>query len=222
MEIKISEELNGIIKYARDEAMRTGSRIIDPDHLFLGIIRHGENYAYTTLKSLGADMAQMKEFIDSHIFKNEQIPYSEMDYITFGRASQNVLSITVLEAKKADSSEASSPHLLLALSRNTENYGKVFLRNSGIDYPRILAYMQDQGMLAPTKQESSFQNEEPEMESESVGQDAKPAINLEEFGYDLTKAAAEGKLDPVVGRDSEISRVIEVLGRRKKNNPMLI
>jgi len=223
MEIKISDELNGIIKYARDEAMRTGSRVIEPDHLFLGIIRHAENVAFKTLSDLGVNMDAMKDFIDSHIFRNESIPYSDLDYISFSRATQNILSITVLEAKRAETLEASSQHLLLALSRNTENYGKVFLRNSGVDYPRILAYLQDQGHLTPqTPKDESLENDS--LEPEHVGDTSsqKDSINLEEFGYDLTKAAAEGKLDPVVGRDTEISRVIEVLGRRKKNNPMLI
>ena len=83
MEIRISEELNSIINYAREEAMRTGSYGIGPDHLFLGIIRHGDNPGCTTLRGLGADLNSMKAFIDSRIFTNEQIPYSELENITF-------------------------------------------------------------------------------------------------------------------------------------------
>ena len=115
MEIRISEELNSIINYAREEAMRTGSYGIGPDHLFLGIIRHGDNPACTVLRSLGADLESMKAFIDSRIFTNEQIPYSELENITFSRSSQNVLNITVLEAGRMKCREALTQHLLLAL-----------------------------------------------------------------------------------------------------------
>ena len=122
MEIRISEELNSIINYAREEAMRTGSYGIGPDHLFLGIIRHGDNPGCTTLRGLGADLNSMKAFIDSRIFTNEQIPYSELENITFSRSSQNVLNITVLEAGRMKCKEALTQHLLLALCRATGSY----------------------------------------------------------------------------------------------------
>ena len=85
MEITISDELNSIINFSREEAMRTGSYGIAPDHLFLGIIRHRENTAVDTLRGIGIDIDEMKEFIDSRIFTNEHIPYSEMENISFSR-----------------------------------------------------------------------------------------------------------------------------------------
>lgn len=220
MEIKISDELNDIIRYARDEAMRTGSYGIGPDHLFLGILRHGENAACKVIVGLGVDTDGFKRFIDSHIFTNEPIPYSESDKISFSRYAQNVLSITVLEASRQGVSEAGSLHLLLALCRTTENYGQAYLRQHGVDYGRLLGYMRDEGLL----------NSVPGPEDEPCAEDAQEGGQeqkqdrsvIEDFGFDLTKAAAEGKLDPVVGRETEIARVIEILGRRKKNNPMLI
>ena len=96
MEIKISDELNAIINFAREEAMRTGSYGISPDHLFLGILRHGNNAAYEILRSLDTDTDEFKQYIDRHIFTNEQIPFSEIDHITFSRAAQNILSISIL------------------------------------------------------------------------------------------------------------------------------
>ena len=228
MEIRISDELNSIIRYAREEAMRTGSYGIGPDHLFLGMMRQGDNDACKTLATLGVDTDAFKRFIDSHIFTNESIPYSEADKISFSRYAQNVLSITVMEASKMNSSEATSLHLLLALCRTTENYGQAYLRQRGVDYGRLLAHMRDEGLIGK-KPESDRQGQTPQgdsdPDSEEEGQGANnPSgkVNLEDFGFDLTKAAAEGKLDPVVGRDVEIARVIEILGRRKKNNPMLI
>ena len=219
MEIRISEELNSIINYAREEAMRTGSYGIGPDHLFLGIIRHGDNPACTTLRGLGADLDSMKAFIDSRIFTNEQIPYSELENITFSRSSQNVLNITVLEAGRMKCKEALTQHLLLALCRATGSYGQAYLRNIGVDYGRVLSYMDKNGLL-PRGGDTSDDGEELQESSEEQHKDK--GADITEFGVDLTKAAAEGKLDPVVGRDNEISRVIEILGRRKKNNPMLI
>lgn len=224
MELKISEELNGIIAYAREEAMRTGSYGIGPDHLLLGIIRHGDNNAAVALKGVDVDMQQLKSFIDSRIFTNEHIPYSELENITFSRAAQNVLSLTVLEAGRLRSPEAGAIHLLLALCRTSGSYGQSFLRSVGVDYARIVAWMGENGFLPkmerPKNQERSQEPPQGQPEEEAEPQQGEDA--MEGFSFDLTKAAREGKLDPVIGREQEIARVIEILGRRKKNNPMLI
>ena len=228
MEIKISDELNSIIRYAREEAMRTGSYGIGPDHLFLGMMRHSDNDACRLLAGLGVDIDEFKRFIDSHIFTNESIPYSEADKVSFSRYAQNVLSITVMEASKMNASEATSMHLMLALCRTTENYGQAYLRQHGVDYGRLLARLRDEGMLNYGKQggeEGAGGDDEDQDDEEGIpaeGGKSSAKTKIEDFGFDLTKAAAEGKLDPVVGRDTEIARVIEILGRRKKNNPMLI
>ena len=210
MEIRISEELNAIINFARDEAMRTGSYGISPDHLMLGIIRHGENTALDILKGLETDILEMKQFIDTKIFTNEHIPYSEAGHVTFSRGAQNVLSITILEATRMNGREASSQHLLLALCRNTGSYSQSYLRDTGIDYGKILAYINKAGLTGKEQKE------------DTAGTEGKRQFSIEEYGYDITQAARDGKLDPVVGRDAEIMRVIEILGRRKKNNPMLV
>ena len=222
MQLHVSEDLNLVIKYAREEAMRTGSYGIGPDHLFLGIIRQEENAAFRTLQSLGVEPADLKTFIDQRIVTGETLPYEQLDNISFSRQAQNVLSITVMEATRLKSPVAQPQHLLLALCRTTESYGQVYLRSHGIDYGRLLAFMEDEGLLRPKQEEAA---REPGEEQPSQGPDEEPAekkLDIEEFAFDLTRAAREGKLDPVVGRDSEISRVIESLGRRKKNNPMLI
>lgn len=223
MEIKISDELNAIINYARQEAMRTGSYGIAPDHLFLGILRHEDSTACLVLAHLDTDLEEFKQFIDSKIFTNESIPYSEADHISFSRGAQNVLSITVLEASRSGSRMASSQHLLLALCRSTGGYGVTYLRDIGIDYGRIAGYLEKAGLLTvrdehPLGNEAGGREEEEnrqqeENESQSV---------LDDFGYDITRAAEEGRLDPVVGREEETERVIQILGRRKKNNPMLV
>ena len=221
MQLKVTEQLNQVIKYAREEAMRTGSYGIGPDHLFLGIIRQEENAAFTTLQSLGIEPADVKAFIDQRIFTGETIPYEEMEHINFSRQAQNVLSITVMEAARLKSGAAAPQHLLLALCRTTESYGQVYLRSHGIDYGRLLAFMEDEGLLHPEKGPEEESPKQPSQGPEEAPDEDKK-LDIEEFAYDLTKAARDGKLDPVVGRDTEIARVIEILGRRKKNNPMLI
>ena len=222
MEIRISDLLNSIINYAREEAMRTGSYGIAPDHLFLGILRHKENSAADALLGVGTDIEELKQFIDSHIFTNEHIPYSEIDNISFSRGAQNVLSFTILEATKVHCREAGPQHLLLALCRAAGSYGSSYLRDTGVDYGYIFRYLDRNSMLGRGEEE---EEETPQINIRPAAEDGKEEQQgsaLEEFGYDITKAAKEGKLDPLVGRDDEIQRVIQILGRRRKNNPMLV
>ncbi|MBO4340110.1 MAG: ATP-dependent Clp protease ATP-binding subunit [Bacteroidales bacterium] len=220
MQLQVSDDLNSVIKYAREEAMRTGSYGIGPDHLFLGIIRQEENAAFQAIRSLGVEPADMKTFIDSRIFTNETIPYEHLESIAFSRQTQNVLNIAFMEAARLKSPAAMPQHLLLALCRITESYGQAFLRSHGIDYGRLLAYFEDEGLLRPAGENPSPEPQPYQGQEEAPSGEKK--LDIEEFAYDLTRAAREGKLDPVVGRDTEIARVIEILGRRKKNNPMLI
>ena len=231
MEISISDELNSIINFSREEAMRTGSYGIAPDHLFLGILRHRENTAVDALRGSGIDIEEMKQFIDSRILTNEHIPYSEIDKVTFSRGAQNILSFTILEATKVHCPNASSQHLLLALCRQGDSYGSTYLRDLGIDYGSIYRYLDNNDLLdggvdgfgkAP---DNAPEEEVPHIRIRAVAEEKQeePQVSpLEEFGYDITKAAREGKLDPLVGREDEIQRVIQILGRRRKNNPMLV
>ena len=209
MEIRISDQLNSIISYSREEAMRTGSYGIAPDHLFLGILRHRENAASDALMGVGTDLEELKQFIDSHIFTNEHIPYSEIENISFSRGAQNVLSFTILEATKLRCREAGPQHLLLALCRAAGSYGSSYLRDTGVDYGYIFRYMDRNSMLerGPEEDEDT-QEQAPEIhirQAESKEEEQHVSA-LEEFGYDITKAAKEGRLDPLVGREDEIQR----------------
>ena len=224
MEIRISDQLNSIISYSREEAMRTGSYGIAPDHLFLGILRHRENAAADALLGVGTDLEELKQFIDSHIFTNEHIPYSEIENISFSRGAQNVLSFTILEATKLRCREAGPQHLLLALCRAAGSYGSSYLRDTGVDYGYIFRYMDRNSMLDRGTEEEEMSEEAPDISIRQAKskEEEQQASALEEFGYDITKAAKEGRLDPLVGREDEIQRVIQILGRRRKNNPMLV
>ena len=229
MEISISDELNSIINFSREEAMRTGSYGIAPDHLFLGIMRHRENTAVDALRGAMIDIEEMKQFIDEKIFTNEHIPYSEIDKVSFSRGAQNVLSFTILEATKLRSAQASSQHLLLALCKVGSSYGSTYLHDQGIDYGHIYKYLDRNELLdkdtADMNDSIEAEDDAPHIHIRAVAQEKQeePQVSpLEEFGYDITQAAREGKLDPLVGREEEIQRVIQILGRRRKNNPMLV
>lgn len=227
MTIKVSDTLNIIINFAREEAMRTGCFGIGPDHLLLGILRHGDNPACEALKMFEVDLQELKQFIDSKIFTNEHISYSEQENISFSRASHNILSLTVLEASKALSTYATEVHLILALSKSNGFYGQSFLREHGVDYGRLYSYMSNMGLLRSSAEaydggEDFFEPVKSSSESSEKPQEKKKQDPLSEFGYDMTAAASTGVVDPVVGRDEQIERVIRILGRRKKNNPILI
>ena len=228
MEMRISDELNLMVRYAREEAMRTGSYGIGIDHLVLGVLRHADNDACRALRGLGADPDELKRFIDMHIFRQGSIPYSDVDQVVLSRSAQSLLNLTILEATRLRHAETEGSHLMLAVCRTEGNYCQAFLKNHGVTYPVLLAYMQEQGFFEG--KEDTRPEETPEKAAafeEAVNRAADDVSvsqenSVEEFGLDLTKAAESGVLDPVVGRDVEIARIIEILGRRKKNNPMLI
>ena len=211
--------------------MRTGSYGIAPDHLYLGIIRHRENVAVDTLRGLEINIDEMKEFIDSRILTNEHVPYSEIDKVTFSRGAQNILSFTILEATKVHCRNASSQHLLLALTRQGDSYGSTYLRDLGVEYGNVYRYLDNNDFLDGgadgygREADNAPEEEAPQIRIRAVSeeQNDEPKMSpLQEFGYDITKAAREGRLDPLVGREDEIQRVIQILGRRRKNNPMLV
>ena len=227
MEIKISRELNIIINFARDEAMRTGSYGISPDHLLLGIIRHRENAAAESLLGLSVDLDALKQSIDENIRTDKYIPFSEFEKVSLSRGAYNILSITIFEATKAGSAIVRPEHLLLALLRSSvSGFGQTWLNDRGIDYDCVRNYMEAAGLFQRTDSQDRHDEtggpEPSQGDSEPKEQHAEESSVLEKYGYDLTQAAMDGKLDPVSGREPEIERVIQILGRRKKNNPMLV
>ena len=134
MQVTLSEEINSIVSYARDEAMRTGSYVIETDHLLLGLLRHADNEACRTLKSLGIDLVEFKEFVDDKIFHKKGIPYFDEDRICLSRGAQNTINLSILEASMNNSAEATSIHLLLAVCRSSGCAAEIFLREEGLDH----------------------------------------------------------------------------------------
>lgn len=238
MEIALGGDLSSIITYSIEEAMRTGSYTVAPDHLFLGIIRHKENNAADLLRTLGINLSEMKQFIDKKLFSNEHVPYDDVEKVTFSRNAQNILSFTIIEASREGCVKVAPHHLLLALCRAAQSYGSTFLQDLGIGYYNIRKQLEKHPYLkndSSEKEENTGEDsatKEPrikavriQMQQEEDNEDQpkeKETSLLEEFSFDITKAAREGRLDPLVGREEEIARVIQILGRRRKNNPMLV
>ena len=224
MEMHISEELTRIISYAREEAMRTGNFGISADHFLLGILRHGDNDAVHALCDLGIDPDDFKHYVESEVGRGGSVPYSETERFIFSRGAQNVLNLAVLEAARFGDTEARSVHLLLSISRAPDTACQPYMLSKAVTYEALFAHMRSKGMLKPRR------HEEPAPAKEEEGETTQPAgetpqqqrLTISDYGYDLTDAALSGRLDPVVGRETEISRVVEILGRRKKNNPMLL
>ena len=248
MYIEIPEILNAIIAYAKEEAMRLGSYVLTTDHLVLGMIRHSDNAAISRLIELGIDIQDMKRVIESVIGRDQPVPESKSDEIALSTASSNALKIMYLEARSVKAAAPSSIHLLLAIMRSRTSAAIDYLHVQGIHYSTVKNFgVEDSNEETPTQEapnqqletgsimnrESNSEEEEPNTRRASE-LDSTPASEpvpsrapsrtpvLDSFGFDLTKAAAANELDPVVGRDKEIERVAQILGRRKKNNPILI
>ena len=138
MNIKFSDEFSIISEYSRGEAARTGSYGIGVDHLVLGLIRHKGCRAVRILSEMGVDTAAMKKFIDSKVFRENPIPFSEADSVKATRAAASVLNMAAFEALKTGSEELDSTHLLLAVSLTTDNAASEFLNSQGITHEAIL------------------------------------------------------------------------------------
>lgn len=219
--------------------MRLGSYVITTDHLMLGIIRHGVNRATTILSDSGVDLHVVKRVLESKSGNSAIIDYDNSDKISLSKASENALKLMFLEARAMQNLKPDSLHLLLAILRD-HDYGSIdALSEYGITYSSLKEKISGNKELSDNHDEEldslslSFENKSNlESENNDEMQSIKKENNsakkskgtpiIENFGYDLTKAAAEDKLDPVVGREREIERLAQILGRRKKNNPVLI
>lgn len=230
MEMNVSDELGRIVAYALEEAMRTGSYEISTDHLLLGILREDGCDACRALEALGIDTEHLKRYVDAEIAFGEAVPYTDMEKVSYSRQARNTINLCVMIASALGHTLASSVHLLLAVSRSTSSVGQSYMLARSVTHSRLLKHMRRSGMLdAAARLRPASVRLSGEASAEAAGGQHAPetepetkASRLEEFGYDITAAAAEGRLDPVVGREDEMDRVIEILGRRKKNNPMLI
>ncbi|HET6947031.1 MAG TPA: Clp protease N-terminal domain-containing protein, partial [bacterium] len=201
---RFTERARRVIILAQEEAKRLNHSAVGTEHILLGIIREGEGVASKVLESLNISPDRVRAEIESAIGRGERTPYEE---VAFTPRAKKVLELALDEARRLGHNYIGTEHLLLGLIREGEGVAARVLEAMGADLERVRAQvvylLGEEGTTSYTKQTSK-------------------TPTLDEFGRDLTKLARDGKLDPVIGREREIERVIQVLSRRTKNNPALI
>ncbi len=237
MEARFSQRVKDVLTFSREEALRLGNNYIGLEHLLLGIIREGNGLAVKLLKYQGVDLAELKKSIEKAIVNPHRVR-GNIENIPLVKQAEKALKITHLEAKTFKSETVGTEHLLLAILKDENNLVTTKLEKMGVNYQLIKSELKNLGddidKLSGQDQyiERDVRNEFPEeMENPfSEGGKYKPKKTeiksktpvLDNFGRDLTKAAEEGRLDPIVGREKELERIAQILSRRKKNNPILI
>ena len=220
-----TNNLHTILLYAQQEAQRLGNSEVFPDHLMLGILRLGDGKAFELLMQAGLNPVELKRSIDERLMQTATSEATKMS-----RASERILRLMLIEARLYHAEECGSVHLLLGILRERVNYPAMFVEQQfGIDYERIEGlYPKPQPLPQDgSNLDSEFEGDQPfsweKREVKSEKRDSKTGTPaLDKYGRDLTAQARNGELDPVVGRQAEIERVVQILSRRKKNNPILI
>ncbi len=201
---RFTERARRVIILAQEEAKRLNHSAVGTEHILLGIIREGEGVASKVLESLNISPERVRAEIEGAIGRGERAPHEE---VAFTPRAKKVLELALDEARRLGHNYIGTEHLLLGLIREGEGVAARVLEAMGADLDRVRAQvvylLGEEGTTSYTKQ-------------------ASKTPTLDEFGRDLTKLARDGKLDPVIGREREIERVIQVLSRRTKNNPALI
>ena len=246
MERNFSQHVKEILGYSREEAERLQNSNIVPEHLLLGIIRDGSNRAVDALVGLGDSLRKIKSSLEYELFASNN-HMEQSSELTISKSTERVLKMSMLEARFMKRQETDTEHLLLAILKESDSPAAQILHTNDITYDEVSAFLKGNG---DTPREESAQRPSPrdmgagftdddddELEDErnyrreqqggsgssaSTQRSGNDTPVLDNFGTDMTKAAEEGRLDPVVGRDNEIERLAQVLSRRKKNNPVLI
>lgn len=238
MTSQFSPKVSQILAFSREEATRLASTSVGPEHLLLGILREKEGVVIDLLHRLNVDIPRIKEELEQRVRANTPAVSDNKNVVNdiiLNDQASNILRLAVLEARIQQTSVVDTQHVLLAILHDQiDNGAKIVLEANHVDYEQVAKQLQkkpttdDIGL--PDEDEEDF-NESDNMKGgghmQSTQTDVAQQGNgktpvLDNFSKDLTRAAAEGKLDPVVGREKEIQRVTEILCRRKKNNPILI
>ncbi|NRF39709.1 ATP-dependent Clp protease ATP-binding subunit [Pedobacter foliorum] len=229
MEAKFSPQVKDVISFSREEALRLGHDYIGAEHLLLGLIREGDGMAIKILKSLGVDTSKLRRSIEDSVRGTSSVTVN-LGNIPLTKQAEKVLKITYLEAKIFKSDLIGTEHLLLSILRDDDNIASQILLQYNVNYEIFKQEVEvnKNGFKDETQNSASTGGDEDYREEESFSSPKKVSDIksktpvLDNFGRDLTKAAEEGRLDPIVGREKEIERVSQILSRRKKNNPILI
>jgi len=238
MDNNFSQRVRDIMAYSREEAGRLQNNYIGPEHLMLGILRDGAGLAVQVLQDFDIDLRALKESIDTQI-RHVQEPYDGSGgEVVINKNTEKVLKMSILEARLMRSDETDSEHILLALLKDRNTIINDILTQFQLDYSSAFSYIksiydtQKEGdrLNFPSMGPNFTDDDDDDMQDRSFssgqgGSQAKSASDtpvLDNFGTDITRAAMENRLDPVVGREKEIERIAQILSRRKKNNPVLI
>ena len=245
MDSQFSQRVSDIITYSREEATRLRNRYIGPEHLLLGMLRDGGGKAIEILHRLGTDLGGVKARLEACLRDHTNIEEGNMPSvaeadITLSPLAARILKMCILEARLLKSPKADAEHMLLAILKDGDNLAATVLEENQVDYQSVYELL---SMKSPNPRAGMGFTEDDEEDEEDMGMarsggsgntgaqaspqttSRKPTNDtpvLDNFGIDMTRAATEGKLDPVVGREREIERLAQILSRRKKNNPVLI
>ncbi len=229
MDSQFSQRVKDILGYSKEEAIRLGNSHISPEHLFLGILRDGEGVAVEILINQGIDLLVLKGSLEKSIKVDSPVSVSDHEIIPLLRSTERILKLVYLEAKALKSTTIDSEHLLLAILKDENSLVTRFLAELDVDYQSVRRAVEASSPSAkadfPREEDDEgqvFGGGQGKGQSSSSPKPSSDTPVLDNFGIDLTKAAEEGKLDPVVGREREIERLAQILSRRKKNNPVLI
>lgn len=242
MSNEFTQQVSDIVVYGKEEANRLQNAHIEPEHLLLGIIRDGECKAAEILKSFYLDLKAIKSELETQLREQSILENYSQD-ISFSPEASKILTLSLLEAKLMNEEKVDTPHILLAIMRDNQNNASKILEKNDVTYAKIADRLKPEEAITDGLDFNDDEEEEgigrrntPDRNDGASGasndrqttQTAPPkhsdgdTPNLNKYGLDLTKAAEEGKLDPVVGREKEIERIAQILSRRKKNNPILI
>ena len=234
MEAKFSDKVKEVIAYSREEAVRMGNDYLGVEHLLLGIIREGNGMAIKLLNYFGVDLKACRSNIEKVVLKDQKVNINS-NSIPLSKQVEKALKLTYLEAKTFNSELIGTEHLLLAILKNKNNLVTSVLAKQGVSYDdlqeELISIKKEKQTKRTIEDPKSAISDDPEEEPRRTGRpiggpkksDPKSKTPvLDNFGRDLTKYAAEGRLDPIVGREKELERIAQVLSRRKKNNPILI
>jgi len=237
MDAQFSQRIKDVLGYSKEEAIRLGNSHISVEHLFLGILRDGEGLAIDVLVVLGVELYDLRMAIEKSIRNDQPSSATDPDSLPLLKSAERILKLTHLEARAMKEKTIDTNHLLLAILKDDNNYATRYLVENGITYNKVKQEISE----SQPENQADFPGDEddegkgpfgaggpgggPAGGSKGSGASQKSSSDtpvLDNFGIDLTKAAEEDRLDPIVGREIEIERLAQILSRRKKNNPILI
>ncbi len=232
---QFSPKVSEVLSFSREEAERLTSKSVTPEHIMLAILREKSGPVWELFSKWKVDIDNIKREIEKKVQEKSIDATVSIPDIILDEQANNILKLAVLEARMQHAETVDILHLFLAILHDSSNNGaKVVLEDSGFNYNNVISMLQQR---ANQPKDGIGMADEEEMDDDMMSSSSNNGGNtkttqssrtksktpvLDSFGTDLTQAAAEGKLDPVVGREKEIMRVSEILGRRKKNNPILI